>query len=328
MPTFVSRSVPLGDILADAIARSGLRIHMSKRVLSIGVLLGAALLVSTLVAQPPAAPPGGGRGGAAAGRGGGGGGGGRGFPQQSRPLAPSDVLARGKAVFETNCARCHATDLRGNPPQGHSLLHSLIALDDKQGELISAELTKHESPINLAGGDPVAVAEYIHSILKTVGGQASPPNRPDGSDLNIVVGDAKAGETYFAKACTGCHSVTGDLKGIAGKYADARALQNGWVQGTSGPVRFGRGGGAGVGNPVTVTMANGTKFEGKLVRKDDFLVVLTLADGTRKAIARNGDVPKVEVKDPNEAHKKMALALDDPENKNMHDVTAYLVTLK
>jgi hypothetical protein len=34
------------------------------------------------------------------------------------------------------------------------------------------------------------------------------------------------------------------------------------------------------------------------------------------------------VKDPNEGHKKMVLAMDDPENKNLHDVTAYLVTLK
>jgi hypothetical protein len=75
-------------------------------------------------------------------------------------------------------------------------------------------------------------------------------------------------------------------------------------------------------------MPDGSKLRGKLVRKDDFLVVLTLPDGTRKAISRDGDVPKVEVKDPNEAHKKMVLALDDPGNKNLHDVTAYLATLK
>ena len=75
-------------------------------------------------------------------------------------------------------------------------------------------------------------------------------------------------------------------------------------------------------------MPDGKKFEGKLVRKDDFLVILTLADGTRKSIARDGDTPQVEVKDPNEAHKKMVLALDDSENKNLHDVTAYLATLK
>jgi hypothetical protein len=34
------------------------------------------------------------------------------------------------------------------------------------------------------------------------------------------------------------------------------------------------------------------------------------------------------VTDPQAAHKKMALELDDPDNKNMHDVTAYLATLK
>ena len=79
---------------------------------------------------------------------------------------------------------------------------------------------------------------------------------------------------------------------------------------------------------MTVTMPDGKRLEGKLIRSDDFLVILTLADGTRKSIARNGDVPKVEVKDPNEAHKKMILVLDDPDNKNMHDVTAYLATLK
>jgi cytochrome c oxidase cbb3-type subunit 3 len=89
----------------------------------------------------------------------------------------------------------------------------------------------------------------------------------------------------------------------------------------------GRGGG-GAGNPVTVTTPNGEKYSGKLVRKDDYIVVMTLADGTRKSFVRNGDVPKVVVTDPDEAHKKMVLEMDDPANKNLHDVTAYLATLK
>ena len=80
--------------------------------------------------------------------------------------------------------------------------------------------------------------------------------------------------------------------------------------------------------PVTVTMADGSKLEGTLVRKDDFLVVLTLPDGTRKSIARTNGIPKVDVKDPRDAHKKMVLELDDPENKKMHDITAYLWTIK
>jgi cytochrome c oxidase cbb3-type subunit 3 len=294
-------------------------------------LAAASFVASSLLAQTPpdpqTAPPPAGRG-QGAGRGGGGGGGRRGgFTQFTRPVASQDVLARGKALYDTNCAACHAADLRGG--KGTNLLRSGTALSDQHGELVGKAVAGHNPKINLVETDAVAVAEFIHSILATGGGQGSPPGRnPVGLQLNILVGDAKAGEAYFAKGCASCHSVTGDLKGYATKYPDPRALQNAWVAGAGASNPFGGRGGGGAGNAVTVTMPDGTKLEGKLVRKDDFLVILTLADGTRKSIARNGDVPKVEVKDPNEAHKKMVLALDDPENKNMHDVTAFLATLK
>jgi cytochrome c oxidase cbb3-type subunit III len=295
-------------------------------------LAASLLAASALLAQTPpdqATPPTGGRGqrgGAAGGRGGGRRGG---FTQFTRPLASQDVLARGKALYETNCASCHAADLRGSPT-GTSLLRSGTSLNDQHGELVGKAVASHNPKINLEETDTVAVAEYIHSILATTGGQGSPPGRnPVGVQLNILVGDAKAGEAYFARGCASCHSVTGDLKGIAATYPDPRALQNAWVAGAAAGNPFGgrRGGGA-AGNPVTVTMPDGKQFVGKLVRKDDFLVILTLADGTRKSIPRNGDTPKVDAKDPNEAHKQMILALDDPQNKNLHDVTAYLATLK
>ncbi len=294
-------------------------------------LAAASFVAASLLAQTPpdpqTAPPPGGRGQGGGGRGGGGGGRRGGFTQFTRPVASQDVLARGKALYETNCASCHAADLRGG--KGTNLLRSGAALSDQHGELVGKAVADHNPKINLVETDVVAVAEFLHSVLATSGGQGSPPGRnPVGLTLNILVGDAKAGEAYFAKGCASCHSVTGDLKGYATKYPDPRALQNAWVAGAGAANPFGGRGGGGAGNPVTVTMPDGKKLEGKLVRKDDFLVVLTLADGTRKSIARNGDVPKVEVKDPNEAHKKMVLALDDPENKNMHDVTAFLATLK
>jgi cytochrome c oxidase cbb3-type subunit 3 len=296
--------------------------------------------VTALPAQQPAnggtpAPPAvqdGGRGG----RGGPGGGGGRGggerrggFTQFTRPLASQDVLARGKGLYETNCASCHASDMRGTD-HGTRLLRSQTSLNDKHGELIGKAVSEHNPKIVLDEGDSVAVAEYIHSVLATTGGQGSPPGRnPVGLKLDILVGDAKAGERYFDRTCARCHSTVGDLKGLAAKYPDPRSLQNAWVAGASAANPFGGGrGGGGVGNPVTVTMADGSKLEGKLVRRDDFLVILTLPDGTRRSIARHDGVPKVEVKDPNEAHKKMVLELDDPENRNLHDVTAYLATLK
>ena len=41
--------------------------------------------------------------------------------------------------------------------------------------------------------------------------------------LDIVVGDARAGEAYFngAGRCSSCHSSTGDLKSVGAKYEPA-----------------------------------------------------------------------------------------------------------
>ena len=52
---------------------------------------------------------------------------------------------------------------------------------------------------------------------------------------------------------------------------------------------------------------------------------VTQADGTAKTFRRNGTVPTVQITDPLDAHKKMLVKYTD---KDMHDVTAYLVTLK
>ncbi len=223
---------------------------------------------------------------------------------------------------------CHSTDLRGGP-NGTNLLRSGVALTDKHGELVGEAIGKHNPPLTLVTADSVAIAEYIHSVHATMGGQGSPPGRnPTNVELNVLVGDPKAGEATFAAMCSPCHSVTGDLKGIASKFEDPRALQNGWVAGSTAAFAGGGRGGGGTGNPATVTLADGSKLEGTLVRKDDFLVILTLPDGTRKSMARTNGIPKVDVKDPRDAHKKMVLQLDDPENKKMHDVTAYLWTIK
>ena len=115
---------------------------------------------------------------------------------------------------------------------------------------------------------------------------------------------------------------------VLAEFPEARALQNAWIAGSSSPFGGGGRGAVGAGNAVIVTMADGSKLEGTLVRKDDFIVILMLPDGTRKAIARSNGVPKVDVKDPKAAHKRMVLELDDPQNRRMHDVTAYLWTIK
>lgn len=255
--------------------------------------------------------------------------GGPGFPQQTRKLAAPDVIARGKAVYGVNCTACHGADLRGGDQGGPSLLRSLAALSDQHGEVISpiihgSRQEKGMPSFNLSDSDSVAVAEYIHSVLALVGRQASPPGSRNAEGVNILVGSVPAGAAYFRAKCAGCHSVQGDLKGVAAKFEDPRTLQNTWVSGGEGG-RGARGGGGGKPSTVTVTLANGQKLEGTLVHKDDFVVTLVQADGTRRTFTRRGDVPGVVVHDPDEAHKKLAMTLDD---KDMHDVTAYLATIK
>ncbi len=293
---------------------------MRKRYL-LTVAVGLGALAAPMVAQGPP----GGRGGGRAG----------GFPQYTRQLAPPDVIAKGKTLYDDKCSECHAVDLRGTlDKHGPNLLRSTETLSDKQGELVGASLAKHTPPLTLPQAETFAVSEYIHSVQAKMGGQGSPPGRnPVGLSYDVLIGNATDGAAKFTKLCSSCHSVTGDLKGIGAKYADdPKALQGAWVFGRTSGGGFGRGGGL-AGQPATVTLANGTKFEGKLVRKDDFLIILTLADGTRKSFTRtytNDPIgtPKVEVKDPQEAHKKMLLVLDDPKNQNMYDITAYLATIK
>src|SRR5436305_13552840 len=111
--------------------------------------------------------------------------------------------------------------------KGTRLLRLFTALNDQHVELVGKSYAYHNPKINLNEADSVAIAEYIHSVLVTTGGQGSPPGRnPAGVQLNVLVGDAKAGERYFDKVCARCHSTVGDLKGFGAKYPEPRSLQN------------------------------------------------------------------------------------------------------
>jgi cytochrome c oxidase cbb3-type subunit 3 len=302
----------------------------------------AALVVSTLFAQgpppaapqppsqpptqaPPAAPAGPGRGRGNPGV----------FPAQQRPPGDPAIVARGKTLYSVTCSFCHGPDLRGGQLNGPNLLRSQLVLSDQAGELIlpvvhEGRPEKGMPPIPMPDEDVKAVAEYIHSMAALSPRQGMPPPSETPVVLDILVGDAAAGRTYFEAKCSTCHSATGDLQGIAARIADAKALQNLWVSGGSAGGR-GRGAPAAGSAPngrtvtVTVTLPSGEKAEGRLVRLDDFLVTLAQPDGIIRSFRRDGAVPKVEVRDPLEPHRTLLSVYTD---KDMHDVTAYLATLK
>jgi cytochrome c oxidase cbb3-type subunit 3 len=275
---------------------------------SVGMLLSLALLG---LAQEPAAeapaqrPPGG-------------------FvPGAVRPPIDPAVVARGKTLYGINCQGCHGQDLRGGDLGGPNLLRSQVALSDHDGELIvpiiqGARQSMGMPRIDLSLDDSKTVAAYVRSVIGTIGVAGVPPEAQ--KPLSIVTGNAAEGEAYFNLKCKSCHSPQGDLQGIASRVNNPKALQNLWLAGTMrGTVN------KGAVATVTVTLVSGAMVEGQLVHIDDFLVTLKQSDGTTRSFRRNGNLPKVLVRDPLQAHKELLPVYTD---KDIHDLTAYLVTLK
>ncbi len=219
---------------------------------------------------------------------------------------------------------------------GPNLLRSQLSLSDREGEkivpVIQGSLQSGGMPaIPMSPEDAKAVATYVRSVLATIGGQGKPPSSQE--PPTILVGNAAEGQAYFATKCAGCHSVTGDMKGIATRIPDPKALQNAWVAGGARAARGGPPPAAAASSAraaartvtVAVTPPGGPTVEGKLIRIDDFMVTLELADETTRSFRRDGDTPKVEVRDPLAPHRELLSVYTD---RNIHDVTAYLVTLK
>ena len=202
-------------------------------------------------------------------------------------------------------------------------LRSQVALTDVDGESIvpiiqGARQAMGMPRIPLSPEDAKAVAAYVRSVVATIGRAGAPPTEQQ--PVNIVVGNASAGAAYFARTCAGCHSPDGDLRGIGSRVTSPKALQNLWVMGGAKGQRDDKAEAM-----VTVTLPLGESLQGQLVRIDDFVVTLKLSDGEFRTLTRKGDLPKITIDDPLKAHKDLLPKYTD---KDIHDVTAYLVTLK
>ena len=260
-------------------------------------------------------------GGGARGGGGAPAGGGAAYPQRTVDSAAAE---RGKAIYDVNCRFCHGADTRGGDT-GPSLLRSQLVMNDQMGETIG-QVVKNGRPgtpmpaFQLTDSQIADIAEFLHGF--TINSRDPARVRAP----SIVVGNAQAGQTYFQATCSSCHSVTGDLAHIATKFSEPRDLQQSWLM----PGVAGRVGGAGIDATssvpmtATVTPASGSAVEGRLERIDEFSVTIVTANG-RRTFMRQGDVPKVKINDPLARHKAL---LSEYTDKNIHDVTAYLVTLK
>ena len=301
---------------------------------SLVLVAGVALMV-TLGAQTPQTPTPpagrGGRGGAGQGvpppsRGGGGGGGTAG--PADKPLIDFAGAERGKEVWIAECISCHGAQARGTD-NGPNLIRSVLMLRDRYGNEIGPFLKKGHP---MQSGKPATsltdaqITDISHFLRKQL--NDSLRGSPLFTVQDIRTGDAKAGAEFFAGAgkCTTCHSPTGDLAGLSAKYETVDIQQRMLFPGGG---RGGRGGRRGGPPPasavrVTVTPQGAAPVSGVLVFMDDFVVSLQDSTGAYHSFKRSPSL-KIEKTDPLAAHNAL---LDTITDKNIHDLVAYLETLK
>ncbi|MGH7249250.1 MAG: c-type cytochrome, partial [Pseudomonadota bacterium] len=232
------------------------------------------------------------------------------------------AAARGEKIYSANCAFCHGAKAYG--AEGPDLIRSTVVLHDEKGELIGQVVLKGRPEKGMPSFPSFTeaqisdIAAFLHLRVEMAA------NRGLYKVENVVVGDAKAGEAYFngAGRCNTCHSPTGDLAHIATKFSPADLQARFLYPSSSG--RFGSGGGTRPApTEVTVTLASGQSIAGTLKRLDDFDVSLYDSAGVYHSWPR--ERVKVEVQDPLAAHREL---LDKYTDTDMHNLLAYLVTLK
>jgi cytochrome c oxidase cbb3-type subunit 3 len=249
--------------------------------------------------------------------------------QALTPVADTAAVERGQKLLVDQCGFCHGANARGGSG-GPDLTRSTLVQGDESGKqlgdfLAAGRPDKGMPKFDLPPAQVSDLASFLHSAIY------QNANRRLYKILDIVVGDAKAGEAYFngAGKCASCHSPQRDLKGIGAKYEPA-TLQGRLLlpRGRERPpdaapmplyadktaIR------------VTVTPASGEPISGGLVRLTDFEVTLYDAESARmRSWLRSGETPKVVITDPLQAHVDQLPKWTDAD---MHNMTAYLAGLK
>jgi cytochrome c oxidase cbb3-type subunit III len=234
------------------------------------------------------------------------------------------TLQRGKTLFTTQCGFCHGANAKGGE-SGPDLLRAVPVLDDEDGNqigpiVLNGRVNRGMPKFNLTTQQISDIAAFLHEGIRAAA------QRGTYQIQNIVTGNAAAGKAYFngAGKCSTCHSPNGDLQRVGTRY-DPLTLQGKFLmpRGMRGPSNPAEESSSSV--TVTVTLPDGKTFTGRLERIDDFNVALTDAKGDYHSFARKGDVPKVVQHDPLQAHFDLLPKYSDAD---MHNLTAYLVTLK
>jgi mono/diheme cytochrome c family protein len=247
------------------------------------------------------------------------------------PLEQHEVDAaaadRGRAVWAAECIDCHGTQARGGDDgDGPAVVRSEMMARDRYGNLLGPFLkkghpTQSGKPASSFSDEQVVdLAHFIHQrIFETL------RSSPTFDVQDILTGDPEAGRAFFSEAgkCTQCHDAEDDLAGIGSRLAPV-ALQQRFLFPAARGRRSFSGPPSGAKTMVVVTLPSGQSISGELERIDNFYVSLRDGEGAYSTIKRSKGVTVVQ-DNPYQAHIDL---LDTITDKQIHDVVAYLETLK
>jgi cytochrome c oxidase cbb3-type subunit 3 len=229
------------------------------------------------------------------------------------PATPEDKAAadRGQGIFSSSCSFCHGSQATGTE-QAPNLLRSPLVFQDHGGDTLGPFLKQGRPTLGMPAFPTLEpqqvqdISAFLHTRIQQVRGKRLP-------ETALLVGDPKAGLAYFngAGKCSTCHSATGDLAHIGSKQQPL-ALTTSFLTPPAKP------------SEVTVVLPSGQSFKGKLDYLDEFTVSLVDSAGLYRTWPRDR-TKSVVVDDPLAAHKAMLPVYTD---KDIHDLLAYLVTLK
>ena len=231
-------------------------------------------------------------------------------------LSQQPEVKRGQQQFSQTCSFCHGATGDGGA-EGPSLVLSPVVRHDKHGELIGQVIRegrpgKGMPSFPLSDSQVSEIVAFLHARV-TASDIRSAGKNGSYSLQQLLTGNAAAGKSFFEGpgGCTACHSATGDLAGVAARYAPVE-LQARFLYPEKG-----------VHETVTVSLPSGKTVEGELLHLDAFTVALQDADGWYHSWPVRA--VKFTVHDPLSAHRNL---LNRYTNADMHNVFAYLETLK
>jgi cytochrome c oxidase cbb3-type subunit 3 len=240
-------------------------------------------------------------------------------PQRPPEPSKTDTSAaeRGQSEFKSSCGFCHGEDATGN--RAPDLVRSTLVLHDDHGSLLGPMIRNGRpdkgmpSFANLKDDQLNDIIAFLHHQADQALHSANVPG--DYPVRKLLTGNAEAGKAFFSGAggCAGCHSIDGDLKGIATRLSPIDLQQNMvYPTGKNAP-----------NVSATVTTKDGQKYEGVVVHSDEFRIGLSCRDGWYRSWAV-GDVA-IALHDPLEKHRDLMNVYTD---RDIHNLFAYLETLK